>query len=331
MAKSPPGNLYTGARFSRQVAGWREYGRAAVQQFDDGLGRACGPARTESGRCSNDFDHHGLRVDVYRSQSHKWDLGILPASMWSYTGAHKAPTGPLAQSLGISDWLVTLSIVPAILLVGFIAGAVVLRLLDKKIWSTFSAGMAVMVLGYFMGAVGGQVYMKATEGASSHASTSPVVLHASSFGAQDQGHADQEHAVEQDKVAHEPADGDAHAVDQNADEGHAANGPAADGHGTQGHAASDTSHGAHGVDPHLPNKDDLSRDVGIFFSIYYCMTGLHAFHIVGGIAFLSWIFYRSLLGHWRPDYFGPVDYVGLYWHLVDLIWIYLFPMLYLID
>ena len=61
------------------------------------------------------------------------------------------------------------------------------------------------------------------------------------------------------------------------------------------------------------------------------MTGLHAIHIIAGIIALAWILYRSLLGHWRSDYFGPVDYVGLYWHLVDLIWIYLFPMLYLID
>ena len=75
----------------------------------------------------------------------------------------------------------------------------------------------------------------------------------------------------------------------------------------------------------------MDRDIGIFFSIYYCMTGLHAIHILAGIGFLSWIFARSLMGHWRSDYFGPVDYVGLYWHLVDLIWIYLFPLLYLID
>ena len=72
-------------------------------------------------------------------------------------------------------------------------------------------------------------------------------------------------------------------------------------------------------------------NVPIFFSIYYCMTGLHAIHIIGGIIALGWVYWRCILGHWRNDYFGPVDYVGLYWHLVDLIWIYLFPLLYLID
>jgi len=74
----------------------------------------------------------------------------------------------------------------------------------------------------------------------------------------------------------------------------------------------------------------IDKSLGVFFSIYYCMTGLHAIHIIGGIVALSWIFYRSLAAQWRPDYFGPVDFVGLYWHLVDLIWIYLFPLMYLI-
>jgi cytochrome c oxidase subunit 3 len=58
---------------------------------------------------------------------------------------------------------------------------------------------------------------------------------------------------------------------------------------------------------------------------------LHAIHIIAGIIALAWVYWRCILGHWRTDYFGPVDYVGLYWHLVDLIWIYLFPLLYLID
>jgi cytochrome c oxidase subunit 3 len=74
----------------------------------------------------------------------------------------------------------------------------------------------------------------------------------------------------------------------------------------------------------------LDKSLGVFFSIYYCMTGLHAVHIIAGIIALAWIFYRSLAAQWRPDYFGPVDFVGLYWHLVDLIWIYLFPLMYLI-
>ena len=69
---------------------------------------------------------------------------------------------------------------------------------------------------------------------------------------------------------------------------------------------------------------------GIFFSIYFVMTGLHAIHILAGMGAIVWLLGRSMLGHFGPDYFGPVDFVGLYWHLVDLIWIYLFPLLYLI-
>ena len=71
------------------------------------------------------------------------------------------------------------------------------------------------------------------------------------------------------------------------------------------------------------------RKAGVFF-IYYCMTGVHAIHILVGIGFLVWLLIRAVREDFNPQYFGPVDYVGLYWHLVDLIWIYLFPLLYLI-
>jgi cytochrome c oxidase subunit 3 len=70
---------------------------------------------------------------------------------------------------------------------------------------------------------------------------------------------------------------------------------------------------------------------GVFFSIYYAMTGVHAIHILAGIGVFVWIISRAGRGHFEPDYYGPVEYTGLYWHLVDLIWIYLFPLLYLIQ
>ncbi|MCA9192962.1 MAG: cytochrome c oxidase subunit 3 [Planctomycetales bacterium] len=69
---------------------------------------------------------------------------------------------------------------------------------------------------------------------------------------------------------------------------------------------------------------------GLFFSIYYCMTGVHALHIIGGMVVMVWLLVRATKDQFHEQYFGPVDYVGLYWHLVDLIWIYLFPLLYLI-
>jgi cytochrome c oxidase subunit III len=60
------------------------------------------------------------------------------------------------------------------------------------------------------------------------------------------------------------------------------------------------------------------------------MTGLHGIHVLGGMAAISWLLARAKNDDFGPRYYTPVDLVGLYWHLVDLIWIYLFPLLYLI-
>ncbi len=68
----------------------------------------------------------------------------------------------------------------------------------------------------------------------------------------------------------------------------------------------------------------------IFFSIYFAMTGLHGLHVVGGMVFLGWVTLRTMKGAYSSEYYTPVEMGGLYWHLVDLIWIYLFPLLYLI-
>ena len=68
----------------------------------------------------------------------------------------------------------------------------------------------------------------------------------------------------------------------------------------------------------------------MFFQIYYMMTGLHAVHVIIGLGLISWVAVRAYLNHFGPAYYTPVDLVGLYWHLVDLIWIFLFPLLYLI-
>ncbi len=74
----------------------------------------------------------------------------------------------------------------------------------------------------------------------------------------------------------------------------------------------------------------VPRNVQIFFGIYFTMTGLHGLHVIAGMITLMWILRRALRGEFGPRYFTPVDLAGLYWHLVDLIWIYLFPLLYLI-
>jgi cytochrome c oxidase subunit 3 len=82
------------------------------------------------------------------------------------------------------------------------------------------------------------------------------------------------------------------------------------------------------VGPHEFNVEPAN--VQRFFSIYFCMTGLHGIHVLLGIGLWIWLLIRVRRGEFGPKYFGPIDFAALYWHLVDLIWIYLFPLLYLI-
>jgi cytochrome c oxidase subunit 3 len=72
------------------------------------------------------------------------------------------------------------------------------------------------------------------------------------------------------------------------------------------------------------------KNAHVFFGIYFFMTGLHGIHVLAGIIVWVWILVRALRGQFGKDFFGPVDFAALYWHLVDLVWIYLFPLLYLI-
>jgi cytochrome c oxidase subunit III len=69
----------------------------------------------------------------------------------------------------------------------------------------------------------------------------------------------------------------------------------------------------------------------LFFSFYFMMTGLHGLHVVIGMIAIGWILVRAIKGHFSASYYGPVDLVGLYWHLVDMIWIYVFPLMYLLS
>ncbi len=81
---------------------------------------------------------------------------------------------------------------------------------------------------------------------------------------------------------------------------------------------------AHLLDPALPPNTHR------FFAIYYIMTGLHGIHVVIGVGVIGWLLIGSLRGRYNSDYYAPVDFVGLYWHVVDLVWIFLFPLFYLI-
>ena len=69
----------------------------------------------------------------------------------------------------------------------------------------------------------------------------------------------------------------------------------------------------------------------IFFSFYFAMTGLHALHMIIGIGLMIWLLVKTQRGRFSSEYYSPVEHVGLYWHFVDIVWVFLFPLLYLIS
>jgi cytochrome c oxidase subunit 3 len=69
----------------------------------------------------------------------------------------------------------------------------------------------------------------------------------------------------------------------------------------------------------------------LYFSLYFGMTGLHALHMIIGAGLLLWLILESRKGRFDANYNTPVDNIGLYWHFVDIVWIFLYPLLYLID
>jgi len=80
----------------------------------------------------------------------------------------------------------------------------------------------------------------------------------------------------------------------------------------------------------LPTGDQIVASRR-FFDVYFMMTGLHGIHVLVGMGLITWLILKARKGWFGPRRFAAVDNVGLYWHLVDLIWIFLFPLLYLID
>jgi cytochrome c oxidase subunit III len=85
------------------------------------------------------------------------------------------------------------------------------------------------------------------------------------------------------------------------------------------------------VEKAFASDPDTNAHAQLYFSLYFAMTGLHALHMVVGAGLLVWLIRASLNGRFTPRYNTPVEIVGLYWHFVDIVWIYLFPLLYLID
>jgi cytochrome c oxidase subunit 3 len=73
-----------------------------------------------------------------------------------------------------------------------------------------------------------------------------------------------------------------------------------------------------------------ARPAQIFYSLYFAMTGLHALHMIIGIPIILVLAWMAHRGRFGPEYHTPVEMTGLYWHFVDIIWIFLFPLLYLV-
>ena len=74
----------------------------------------------------------------------------------------------------------------------------------------------------------------------------------------------------------------------------------------------------------------LAGQLKIFFSFYFVMTGMHAVHMIVGVGIMLWLIVKANRGRFSATYYTPVELAGLYWHFVDIVWIFLFPLLYLI-
>jgi cytochrome c oxidase subunit III len=79
------------------------------------------------------------------------------------------------------------------------------------------------------------------------------------------------------------------------------------------------------------NADQLQLTTQIYFSLYFTMTGLHALHMIIGIGIMLVITWMAWKGKFDEEYYTPVEMAGLYWHFVDIVWIFLFPLLYLVE
>jgi cytochrome c oxidase subunit 3 len=77
--------------------------------------------------------------------------------------------------------------------------------------------------------------------------------------------------------------------------------------------------------------DQLQRTTQLYFSLYFTMTGLHALHMIIGVGIMLVITWMAWKGKFDAEYYTPVEMAGLYWHFVDIVWIFLFPLLYLVE
>ena len=260
--------------------------------------------------------------------SHKWGMGLLPAGLFAYDPSNPHPTDH-------PNYLMYICIPFAIALAGVLLWLVVSAGFGNKMHVAMAMPLTVVCLCFFVGVGLGMVLESGDETAEhidAHAdpnglASAPVMLEA-------------EKAAAAEAAPAIAASGAMVSVDESVLEilaGDASNTGVTSGLNAleQQNAAAGTSTitGDEAVVGAITTTEiDVMTPTtaGVFFSIYYCMTGIHAIHILAGIGVLVWLLVRAVRLDFNRQYFGPVDYVGLYWHLVDLIWIYLFPLLYLI-
>jgi cytochrome c oxidase subunit 3 len=97
--------------------------------------------------------------------------------------------------------------------------------------------------------------------------------------------------------------------------------------------AADGAAGEHAAPAHqlTMTPDQLQQTTQLYFSLYFTMTGLHALHMIIGIGLMLVITWMAHKGRFDAEYYTPVEMSGLYWHFVDIVWIFLFPLLYLVE
>jgi len=276
--------------------------------------------------------------------SHKWSMGLLPAGLYFFDPANPHPEGQ-------PNFLLYICLPFALALIGVVVWLVISILQGNEFHTKIAMPLTVVCLSFF-GGVGLGMLLESGD-SEGHGSEHHAAATAG------------EHGEHLDVAAGEHAGDGVHAADESHDsvarevdvaEIAVAGATLGEENTVLQRLASDaTNSGIQSELSALERQTELAgssvvagldqvtgpverveenvmtkRRAGVFFSIYYCMTGVHAIHILAGIGVLVWLLVRSVRHDFSPQYFGPVDYVGLYWHLVDLIWIYLFPLLYLI-
>lgn len=309
-------------------------------------------------RCSQVEDYKGLTRSLTATlccatiflgvkaieYSHKFGMGLLPPAFYFYNPDNPHPTvGQMELLLGENaDWanffansLIYFCAPFAVLTVGVFIWLAISIISNNKFQADCAKPLFLVCLSFFAGVYLGTILESGDDG--EHGEDHAVVQTAEHAGDHTQAGADHGHDSDQD---HELATvtatiaGDPILELLATDKTNSGVQSKLDALNRQSNVAgisivtdrADVAKAITDVETIVHSK----RRAGVFFGIYYCMTGIHAIHIIGGIVVLVWLLVRSIRKDFNKHYFGPVDYVGLYWHLVDLVWIYLFPLLYLI-